>query len=235
MADDVLALAHALTESGEPFALATIVRCDRPTSAKPGAKALIRTDGTVSGWIGGSCAEPVVVKEALRALADGQPRFIALVGEGGSGPGQREGMLAYPMTCHSGGTVEVFIEPVLPKPQVVVIGKGPVGETLAKLSQVMDFTVTQVPSEAAVERLSKLSVTPRTFIVVVTHGTFDEDALEHALRTDAGYVSLVASTKRAGAVMGALRARGVQVDRLSRLKAPAGLDIGAVTPGEIAA
>ncbi len=235
MADDLLALAHALTESGEPFALATVVRCDRPTSAKPGAKAVIRTDGTVSGWIGGSCAEPVVVKEALRALADGQPRFIALVGEGGTGPGQREGMLEYPMTCHSGGTLEIFVEPILPKPQVLVIGKGPVGETLVKLSQAMDFTVSLVSSEAAVERLSQLRVTPRTFVVVVTHGTFDEDALEQALRTDAGYVSLVASKKRAGAVIGALRARGVPADRLSRLKAPAGLDIGAVSPGEIAA
>lgn len=235
MADDLLALAHALTESGEPFALATVVRCDRPTSAKPGAKAVIRTDGTVSGWIGGSCAEPVVVKEALRALADGQPRFIALVGEGGTGPGRREGMLEYPMTCHSGGTLEIFVEPILPKPQVLVIGRGPVAETLLKLSQAMDFTVSLVSSEAAVERLSQLRVTPRTFVVVVTHGTFDEDALEHALRTDAGYVSLLASKKRAGAVLGALRARGVPADRLSRLKAPAGLDIGAVTPGEIAA
>ena len=82
MAHEVLALANALTQQGEPFVLATVVRCDRPTSSKPGAKALVRKDGTVSGWIGGSCAEPVVVKEALRALADGQPRFIALVGEG---------------------------------------------------------------------------------------------------------------------------------------------------------
>jgi xanthine dehydrogenase accessory factor len=235
VADDLLALAHALTESGDAFALATVVRCDRPTSAKPGAKAVIRMDGTVSGWIGGSCAEPVVVKEALRALADGRPRFIALVGEGGAGPGTREGVLEYPMTCHSGGTLEIFVEPILPKPQVLVIGKGPVTETLAKLSQAMDFSVTLVSSEAAVEQLSQLRVTPRTFVVVATHGTFDEDALEHALRTDAGYVSLVASKRRAGAVIDVLRARGVPADRLSRLRAPAGLDIGAVTPSEIAA
>ncbi len=234
MADDVLGLAHALTQEGEPFALATVVRCDRPTSAKPGAKAVIRMDGTVSGWIGGSCAEPVVVKEALRALADGHPRFIALVGEGGV-LGQREGVLEYPMTCHSGGTLEIFVEPILPKLQMLLVGKGPVAETLVKLSHAMDFTVTLVSSEVAMVRLSQLGVTPRTFIVVVTHGTFDEDALEQALRTDAEYVSLVASRKRAGAVIEALRARGVPADRLGRLKAPAGLDIGAVTPGEIAA
>jgi xanthine dehydrogenase accessory factor len=235
MADDVLALAHALAQSGEPFALATVVWCDRPTSAKPGAKAVIQADGTVSGWIGGSCAEPVVVKEALRSLADEQPRFIVLAGEGRAGPGKREGVLEYTMTCHSGGSLEIFVEPVLPKPHVLLIGRGPVAETLVKLSQAMDFTVTLVSSEASVERLSQLRVTPRTFVVVVTHGTFDEDALDQALRTDAGYVSLVASRKRAGAVIDALRARGVPADRLSRLKAPAGLDIGAVTPGEIAA
>src|SRR5689334_4448685 len=102
MADDILGLAHALSEAGEPFALATVVRCERPTSAKPGAKALVRRDGTVTGWIGGSCAEPVVVQEGLRALQDGRPRFVALVGEGGSRPAHREGVLEHPMMCHSG-------------------------------------------------------------------------------------------------------------------------------------
>ena len=227
MADDVLGLAHALSEAGEPFALATVVRCERPTSAKPGAKALVRRDGTVVGWIGGSCAEPVVIREGLRALQDGRPRFIALVGEGGSRPGNRDGVLEYPMTCHSGGTVEIFIEPVLPKPDLVLVGKGPVAESLAGLSEAAGFTVIPAPE-------TPLRIPPRAFVVVVTHGTFDEEALEHALQSDARYVSLVTSRKRAGAVIDALRDRGVPEDRLRRLKAPAGLDIGAVTPNEIA-
>lgn len=235
MALDLLALTQRLAASGEPFALATVVRCDRPTSAKPGAKAVVRTDGTILGWVGGSCAEPVVVKEALRALADGRPRLIALVGEGGTGPGEREGVLAYPMTCHSGGTLEIFVEPVLPRPHVVLVGKGPVVDTLAKLGEAMDFAVDRIASEASVERLSQLHVTRQTFIVIVTHGTFDEDAVERALRTDARYVSLVASRKRAQAVLDVLRDRGVPAEQLGRLKAPAGLDIGAVTPNEIAA
>jgi len=234
MADDLLALAHELSRRGEPFVLATVVRCERPTSAKPGAKALIRQDGTVSGWIGGSCAEPVVVKEALKALRDGQPRFIALVGEGGTGPGRREGVLEYAMTCHSGGTLEIYVEPVLPKPQLVLFGRGPVVETLAKLGKALDLSVVLVAPKVSAEEFPQLRITPRTFIVVATHGAFDEDALAYALRSAAGYVSLVASRKRAGAVVEALRARGVPAEQLGRLKAPAGLDIGAVTPEEVA-
>src|SRR2546425_12031460 len=116
MGEDLLALAADLGRRGEPFALATVVRCERPTSAKPGAKALIREDGSVSGWVGGACAEPVVLREALNAICDGQPRLVALVGEGGQAPGRTEGVLEYPMTCHSGGTLEIYVEPYVPKP-----------------------------------------------------------------------------------------------------------------------
>lgn len=234
MIDDLLARAFELRQQGEPFALATVVRCERPTSAKPGAKALIRKDGTVSGWIGGSCAEPLIVKEALKSLRDGQSRFIALVGEGGTGSGRSEGVLEYAMPCHSGGTMEIYVEPVLPKPQLLLVGRGPVVETLAKLGEAMNFTVV-LSSENAAGGAPRLHVTPRTFIVVATHGTFDEEALEQALQSDAGYVSLVASRKRAAAVIEALRAKGVPAERFGRLKAPAGLDIHAVTPEEIAA
>src|SRR4029453_2858254 len=114
MAEDLLALAAELGRRGEGFALATVVRCERPTSAKPGAKALVRADGTVTGWVGGACAEPVVVREALVALPDGHPRLIGRGGDGAGGPGRTEGVLAYPMTCHSGGTLEIYVEPYLP-------------------------------------------------------------------------------------------------------------------------
>src|SRR5262245_25899975 len=100
--DDLLELAAALHRRGEPFALATVVRCEPPTSAKPGAKALIRADGAISGWVGGACAEPVVVKESLEALRDGRPRLIGVVGDGGRGGGRTEGLIEYAMTCHSG-------------------------------------------------------------------------------------------------------------------------------------
>ena len=144
---DWLGEAEALARQGEPFAVATVVRCERPTSAKPGAKALIRRDGTVSGWIGGSCAEPVTVKEALGALEDGEPRFLVLVGKGGALPGRAEGVREYTMTCHSGGTLEIFVEPVLPKPALVLVGSGPVVETLARLAAAARFAVTVVEPE----------------------------------------------------------------------------------------
>ena len=241
---DLLALAHELVERQEPFALATVVRCERPTSAKPGAKALIRQDGTVSGWIGGSCAEPVVAKEALGALADGEPRFLVLVGQGRAPLGRADGVREYTMSCHSGGTLEIFVEPVLPKPSLVLVGSGPVVETLAGLAAAARFAVTVVEPESpapdrladarVVGALTSVVVTPRTAIVVATHGRFDEDALEQALRSEADYVSLVASPTRARVVLESLRARAIPDDRLRRLKAPAGLDLGAVTPEEIA-
>lgn len=234
MAEDLLALAHELARRSEPFVLATVVRCERPTSAKPGAKALIRQDGAVSGWIGGSCAEPIVVREALKALADAQPRFIALMGEGSTGLEKREGVLEYAMTCHSGGTLEIYIEPFLPKPELLLFGRGPVVETLEKLGQAMGFTVHVVSSEAPAEGIRQLRKAQRTFVVVATHGTFDEEVLAETLRGEVGYVSLVASRRRAAAVVESLRARGIPAEQLGRLKAPAGLDISAVTPEEIA-
>ena len=243
-APDWLAEAEALRRRGEPFAVATVVRCERPTSAKPGAKAVIRADGSVSGWVGGSCAEPVAVKEALGALEDGEPRFLVLAGRGGALPGRAEGVREYTMTCHSGGTLEIFVEPVLPRPALVLMGSGPVVETLAGLAAAAHFAVTVVEPElpqhaelgsaALVTDLAAVTIGPRSAVVVATHGRFDEDALERALRSDADYVSLVASPTRAGVVREALRARGIPAERLARLKAPAGLDLGAVTPEEIA-
>ena len=229
---DLLILAAALRERDEPFVLATVVRCERPTFAKPGAKALIRADGAITGWVGGACAEPVVVREALAALRDGQPRLVSLVGESGRVAGRVEGIRELPMTCHSGGTLEIYVEPYLPKPVLLLIGHGPVVETLAALGRAVDYTVTV--AEVDPQALDGLVLTPRTAVVVATHGEVDEGMLERMLDTGAGYVSLVASRKRAAAIVESLRGRGVPVARLSRLKAPAGLDIGAVSPAEIA-
>ena len=234
MSDDLLALAATLRQREEPFALAVVVRCERPTSAKPGAKALIRADGSVTGWIGGACAEPIVVREAVAALRDGQPRFVSLVGESGRVAGRTEGIREHPMTCHSGGTLEIYVEPYLPKPLLLLVGHGPVVETLAALGRAVDYTVEAVGAGAGPDALDRLALTPRTSVVVATHGEEDEDMLERVLATGVGYVSLVASRKRAAAVVESLRQRGVPVERLGRLKAPAGLDIGAVTPTEIA-
>jgi len=231
---DLLTLAADLRRRGEPFALATVVRCERPTSAKPGAKALIRPDGSVSGWVGGACAEPVVAREALAALRDGRPRLVVLVGEGGRDPARTEGIVHLPMTCHSGGTLEIYVEPFLPKALLVLVGHGPVIETLATLGESTGYAVTVLPGDAVAGALRGLRLGPDSSVVVATHGELDEDALAQVLATPAGYISLVASRKRAGSIVETLRGRGVPRERLDRFKAPAGLDIGAVTPEEIA-
>jgi xanthine dehydrogenase accessory factor len=232
MAEDLLALAAELKRRGEPFALATVVRCERPTSAKPGAKALIRPDGSVTGWVGGACAEPVVARESLAALRDGQPRLVVLVGDGGRDPTRTEGIVHFPMTCHSGGTLEIYVEPFLPKAALVLVGHGPVIETLAALAESTGYAVTVLAGDNAAASLPTLG--PEASVVVATHGDLDEDALTRVLETQAGYVSLVASRKRAGSIVETLRRRGVPPERLDRLKAPAGLDIGAISPEEIA-
>src|SRR5262249_40993435 len=146
------------------------------TSAKPGARALIRDDGTVVGWVGGACAEPVVIKEAQQAMRDGQPRMVALVGEGGAAPSRTEGLVPYAMTCHSGGTLEIYVEPFTPKPLLLLGGHGPVIETLAALGRATDFDVTVV-SPAVGGELGALDIGPHASVVVATHGDTDEDAL----------------------------------------------------------
>jgi xanthine dehydrogenase accessory factor len=234
VADDLLGVAAELRRRGEPFALATVVRCERPVSARPGARAVVAADGSLRGWVGGACAEPVVVREALAALADGQPRLVSLTGATGHGPGRAEGVVEYPMTCHSGGTMEIYVEPFPPRPSLVVIGHGPVVETLATLARAVDLDVVTLDESAAGAALPALTFGPRSSVVVATHGHGDEDALALVLSRDAGYVSLVASRKRAAAVVERLGGRGVPAERLSTLRAPAGLDIGAVTPEEIA-
>jgi xanthine dehydrogenase accessory factor len=231
VADELLALAAELQGRGEAFALATVVRCEAPTSAKPGAKVLVREDGRVHGWVGGACAEPVVVREALLALRDGRPRLLGLYGEGGRTPGRTEGLLEYGMTCHSGGTLEIYVEPYLPKPQLVLVGHGPVVETLATLGRAADFTVVSLADDALT---AQLVLARRAAVVVATHADSDEDALARVLETNAGYVSLVASRRRAAVILERLKQRGASPERLGRLRAPAGLDIGAVTPEEIA-
>ena len=231
---ELLGLAADLQRRGEPFALATVVRCEAPTSAKPGAKALVRADGSVSGWVGGACAEPVVVREALAAIEDGRPRLIGLIGEGARGPGRTAGMVEYPMTCHSGGTLEIYVEPYLPKPLLILVGHGPVIEALARFGAAADYVVQTLGAAEAATALGRAGVVRHASVVVATHADSDEDALARVLGTDAGYVSLVASRRRAAAIVERLREAGVSLERLARLKAPAGLDIGAVSPDEIA-
>jgi xanthine dehydrogenase accessory factor len=234
---DWLAEAQELAQAGQPFAMATVVRRVAPASAQPGAKALILPDGSMRGWVGGSCAQPVVTSEARQALRDGTPRLLRL----GQMPGARhegkshdgEDIVEYPMTCHSGGALEILIEPVLPAPRLFIVGETPIVETLADLARVIGYRVNLF--ERAVDLALGLgaSETP-VFVVVASMGVDDEEALAAALRAGTAYVALVASPKRAAVVRETLAKMGVSPHDLVRLKAPAGLDIGARTQEEIA-
>jgi len=227
---EVLRLAADLSERGEPFGLATVVWRRAPSSGKEGATALITPDRTVRGWLGGACAEPTVVREALKALEEGSPRLLFL------GPPEelegraRDGVVTVPIACQSEGALEVYVEPVLPQPQVVAIGRSPVASALAALATGLGWRCVLSEDGADFEA----EVDDRSYVVVATQGHFDEDALGHALATPAAYVGLVASRKRADAVIGYLRDRGTPDDALARVHAPAGLDLGHVSTDEIA-
>jgi xanthine dehydrogenase accessory factor len=221
MRDDVLREAARLAEAGEPFALATVVSVRRPASSRRGDRALVTADGALVGWVGGACSEPVVVREALRAVAEGTPRLVRIGPEGThAGPG--EDVVCAESHCASEGTVEVLVEPQLPAPLLAVAGDGPAARTLAALARTIGWRVTDEAAAGA------------DAVVVATMGTRDEEALAEALALSTDYVALVASARRAGVVLAALRERGIAEAELARVRSPAGLDLGPCTQEEIA-
>ena len=204
-AAEVLIEAGRLAAEGRPYVLATVVSVVRPASTRRGDRALVTPDGRVKGWIGGACSEPTVVREALRALADGESRVARM--EGG---------------CASEGVVEVLIEPVLPSPLLAIVGESPAARTLAELARVVGWRVRRDGVEGA------------EAVVVATMGTGDEELLAAALAGEAGYVGLVASSRRAASVLADLRTRGLGEEEVLRVRAPAGLDLGPSSQEEIA-
>jgi xanthine dehydrogenase accessory factor len=249
---DILDRISAMKATGKRFALATVVRTVAATAAKAGAKAVILPDGTISeGWIGGGCARAAVLKAARDALADGKARLVSvqppdvLQERGISAGDERSGIRFAKNMCPSEGTMDVFVEPVLPRPQVVVCGSSPVAVAVARLGGQLGFAVTacaptaEQGSFAEVDRRIEGYALPvddagARFVVVSTQGRGDEAALQAALAVEADYVAFVGSRKKAAALVAALEQRGIAPERLAKLKAPAGLDLGAITPDEIA-
>jgi xanthine dehydrogenase accessory factor len=223
-----------------PHALATVIRVDPPVSARVGDKAVVTPDGHLSGWVGGACSEPIVIREALAALAEGHPRLVritpaemqATVADEAVAAA-RPGVVAAVSTCPSGGGLEVFVEPVGVVPRLLVAGATPVARTLAKLAGVLGYEVTPV-DDTDVERVEPDAAGPDDAVVVATMGHYDEEGLAAALRTRAGYVGLVSSRKRAATVFEALRERGLDQTDLDRVTNPAGIDLGPSTQEEIA-
>ncbi|HZD18079.1 MAG TPA: XdhC family protein [Actinomycetota bacterium] len=246
MTPEVLELAAELSRRGEPFVLATVVWRRAPSSGKEGSTALITPDRRVRGWLGGACAEPTVIREALKALEEGTPRLLFLGPPEELAARGREGVVTVPIACQSEGALEVHVEPVLPQPQLVVIGRSPAVGTLATMAVALGWRTVVVDDGGSPEDypgagrvlttldLGPAGISERSFVVVATQGHYDEDALERALATPAAYVGLVASARRAESVLGYLRDRGVPEESLTRVHAPAGLDLGRVAHEEIA-
>jgi xanthine dehydrogenase accessory factor len=249
---DILATISARKASGEPFALATVVRTVASTAAKAGAKAVILPDGMISaGWIGGGCARAAVLKAARDALADGKSRLVSvwpedvLNEEGVAAGDERAGVRFAKNMCPSQGSMDIFVEPVLPQPQVIVCGSSPVAVAVADFARHGGFVVTvcapaaeQSAFEDADRRIEGYALPVNEagarFVVVSTQGRGDEAALLAALAIEADYIAFVGSRKKADALKSELLERGVAPERLAKLKAPAGLDLGAITPDEIA-
>ena len=244
MKPDVLRLAAELSSRGEAYVLATVVWRRAPSSGKEGATALITADRTVRGWIGGACAEPTVVREALRAIEEGTPRLLFMGTADELEAHRRDGVVTIPIACQSEGALEVYVEPVLPQPQLVTIGRSPAALALTSMASGLGWRSLAVDdggdatnhpdADRVVTEIDLSDVDDRSFVIVATQGHYDEDALERALATSAPYVGLIASRKRADSVLGYLHDRGVADEVLARVHAPAGLDLGHVASEEIA-
>jgi xanthine dehydrogenase accessory factor len=226
----VLERASELARQGQAFALATVVWRQGPSSGQLGSRAIITADGEVSGWIGGACAEPVVIREARQVIAEGEPRLLLLGTPDQFGETVPEGMTVVPISCQSEGALEVFIEPVQPAPRLVVVGRSPMAQTLAGLAGALGWRTALLDGR----EFSAADVDEGSMVVVATQGHDDEEAMEQALAARPAYLGLVASERRGAAVLGYLKDRGLPAGQLDRVHVPAGLDLGRTSHREIA-
>lgn len=250
--DDLIDVMADLKGKQQSFAVATIVRTQDATSAKAGAKAIVTADGAMVGWIGGGCTQGAVRRAAQQALEDGRARLVSVrprdaLEAAGIAPGTSEAGVEYHRSvCPSGGTVEVFVEPMLPRQMLVVCGASPVARALCELGRHMGFAVTTVALPEDQESLPAadrrvegfdLSGEPRLedgFLVVATQGKRDREALSAALASPARFIAFVGSRRKSEKLKTELVDAGLAAEAAARLRSPAGLDIGAITPEEIA-
>ncbi len=263
---DVLATAQRLLQNDQAFALVSVLRVQAPASARPGDKAIVTADGIVQGWIGGGCAQPAVLRTVRQALVDGRARVIRIApetpaGDGSAAPVRALGnlpdealndvlddVLEFGMACHSGGTLELFIDPVLPRASLTVIGDSPVAVALADLAPRVGLQVRVIAQGAQAERFASATqvlasddaagvaaqLAPGSFVVVATQGRRDVQGLRAALALQARQVWLVASARKAQVLKDALVAAGADATQVAAIVAPAGQPIGAHTPEEVA-
>ena len=235
---------NSLEEEGKAFATAFIVRRRKPSSGKPGDKAIITEDGKIFGWIGGGCTRGIVLKEALLSMQDRKPRLVSIAKDQKVAP--MGNTKTYSMTCQSDGEVEVYIEPVLPKPSVFIFGSSHIALAVAKIAKSMDYRVACYVSNLANQNFEDVDevrnitdfegvkINSASYFIVSTQGEGDLEALEKALSVNPSYLGFVASRKKANGIFRDLRAKGITFDQLKSIKTPAGIDIHAKTPDEVA-
>jgi xanthine dehydrogenase accessory factor len=206
----------------EPFVLATVVAYKSPQSARPGSKAIIKADGSMIGWIGGGCVQPIVLREAKQALQTGSPKLLTISPD--EPRADWKGVQSFRMTCEGGGSLEIYLEPFLAKPQLVVIGSSPVAEIVAQLGTLLDFKV--VTDSDLINESS--------YVVVATMGNRDEEGLLAVIGTRPKYLGLVASRKKSEALFEYVRETGASDEDIAVITCPAGIEIGSETLPEIA-
>ena len=246
MTEDLLQLSQELSRRGEPFALATVVWRRAPSSAQPGNQAIVTAAGKVRGWLSGACAESVVIREARKALETGEPHLVLLGSPEELAARTNDGISLVPMQCQSEGAIELFVQPVLPKPHLVMIGRTPMVSTLTSLAKTLGWRTVVVDDRGDPDAhpdaglvvttldLEAAGVGENSLVVVATQGQYDELAVDKALGTKAAFIGLIASRKRAQAVLDWLRDVDYTEEALARVKAPAGLDLGSLKHEEIA-
>ncbi|MDO8904201.1 XdhC family protein [Hydrogenophaga sp.] len=232
----------------QAFALVTVLRVQPPASAKVGDKALVTAEGAIHGWIGGGCAQPAVIKTVRAALADGQARHIRIAPTDETAERTLGDVLEFGMACHSGGTLEMFVDPVLPAAQLTVLGDSPVARALAMLAPRLDFSVTVIAEGACaqdfpeartvmpsdnVEQVREL-VRPEGLAIVATQGRRDLQGLKTALALRPRKLWFVASARKAGVIRQSLISAGEDRAQVDAIVAPAGVPVGAQTAEEIA-
>ncbi|HUB39914.1 MAG TPA: XdhC family protein [Streptosporangiaceae bacterium] len=227
---EVMEHAAELARRGEAFALATVVWRQGPSSSQQGSRAIITADGELDGWIGGACAEPAVVRAARHVIATGSAELLLLGNPDQFGGAVPDGVAVIPVSCQSEGALEVYIEPVVPVPCLVVVGRSPMAQTLASLAEALGWHAELIDGAD----FTAACADERSLVVVATQGHDDEGVLEHAVAARPAYLGLVGSRKRGEAVLGYLADRGVPKADLDRVTVPAGLDLGSTTHPEIA-
>ena len=225
----VLSKAVELAKLGEDFVLATVVWRQGPSSGQHGSSAIVMASGEIHGWIGGACAEPVLLREAQRALADRKPRLLML-GESEQLGAIAEGITQIAISCQSDGALQIYLEPVQITPHLVVVGRSPMAHTLHDLAVSLDWRAEIIDGTD----FSSADFDARSLVVIATQGHGDEELTEVAIAGKPAYVGLVASRRRGEAVLGYLADKGIAQDLLENVRVPAGLDLGHTNHREMA-